>query len=92
MSSDKKLKIRKCMVQFCKTEASKGFSSLPSNEDQRKVWFDVCQIANTKLKKYYICHSHFKDEDFEHSREDGRLKRNVPVYPSLNLPSLVSFN
>ena len=37
------------MVQFCKTEASKGFSSLPSNEDQRKVWFDVCQIATTKL-------------------------------------------
>ena len=77
----------KCNVVSCPTDRERGFSDFPKNE-LRKIWAEKLNLTDSG-KKVRICHEHFSNNDFEHSREDGRLKKNV--VPSLNLP-MVSLN
>ena len=69
-------RIRTCQVESCDYKSSKGFSNLPSDETFRKQWIDILQLQKVTAKMY-ICHRHFIDTDFTHSRDDGRLRFGV---------------
>ena len=73
----------KCNVVSCPTHRQRGFSDLPKNEPLRIKWCEKLNMRDTG-KKVRICHEHFSNDDFQHSREDGRLKKDA--VPSLNLP------
>ena len=72
----------KCIVGSCPTKREKGFCDLPKSEF-RKIWLEKLKLIEPG-KRVKICHEHFSNEDFIHSREDGALKNSV--VPSLNLP------
>ena len=82
------IKNRTCDVKSCRKRAQRGFSDLPQDTERRLIWIRQLQIQKVK-KKYSICHDHFSDECFEHSRSDGRLKQKG-IIPTLKLPPTVS--
>ena len=62
------------MVNSCcnynKTDVKYSIYGLPNNSEKRASWLKIIGVTEEfliirKKKKYYVCHLHFDDGDFE---------------------------
>ena len=83
-----KITLLKCTVPDCPTLSQNGFSSLPSNLEIRKIWFEKLQL-NPEIKKHRVCTRHFNESDYGKNRVKLQLLKDR--VPSRNLPVRQSF-
>ena len=82
MSASKNLK--RCVVPYCMTVATKGFAAFPTDLHEKHVWRRLCGLPYVKPRAL-VCHSHFKDSCFVGvDRERRKLLKNSR--PELRLP------
>ena len=73
----------KCVVPYCDTTGSKGFSNFPSNPLEQEVWRRLCGLPYVKPRAL-VCHRHFSDSCFANGGVRRKLKKDSR--PELNLP------
>ena len=85
MSSPSK-NLKRCVVPYCMTVATKGFASFPTNLHEKHMWQRLCGLPYVRPRAL-VCHSHFTDSCFvDANRERRKLLKNSR--PSLRLPNV----
>ena len=89
-SPEKPEVMHKCVVPFCLTVDSKGFSFFPKDPIRKQAWMDIfgLTLANVNPTSR-VCHSHFAESNFSVPKATslGKRKRlKFSAIPDLNLP------
>lgn len=91
MSPRKKINTYECVVPFCATKASSGFSKFPqTNPFRKQKWLEILEITFPVYPNDRVCHKHFEENQFCDFTSRRVLKKSA--LPSRHLPKHVQIS